>query len=267
VTLDAIRRHFNAQYATGVSPLDLALQALLPEALTNPDVISLRSSGFLTSAGLARLRAMAMDAMRLPLHSEPLSLLDAGCGRGRVGTALAESAGARLTGVDFVEAAVAAARAERRQPDASFVVADIAAMPFPNGAFDAACALDTLHLLPDPLPALRELRRVLAPGGVLFGGLYQLASNVSSARRMEDWRDTFAGAGFGAQQWQDVSPEWRSVMQGKHARRLAERAGLVAAFGDRAEMECDVSRQMLGAFGEPGFIARNARFEFFVTAA
>ena len=47
-----------------------------------------------------------------------------------------------------------------------FEVASAYALPFADGAFDAALACNTLEHLRDPLRALRELRRVLTPGGV-----------------------------------------------------------------------------------------------------
>lgn len=50
---------------------------------------------------------------------------------------------------------------------ARLVRADMTALPFPEGAFDAAIVVDALHHVPDVGAALREARRVLAPGGRL----------------------------------------------------------------------------------------------------
>ena len=46
--------------------------------------------------------------------------------------------------------------------------ADATRLPFPDGVFDAVTALNVLYHLPDPVPALREVRRVLRTGGRLL---------------------------------------------------------------------------------------------------
>src|SRR5687768_2177523 len=54
--------------------------------------------------------------------------------------------------------------ARQRVPDADVRVGDIEALPFPDAAFDAAFATEVMEHLPDPVKALREIRRVLKPG-------------------------------------------------------------------------------------------------------
>lgn len=46
-------------------------------------------------------------------------------------------------------------------------IADALALPFEDGEFDAVVAANVLHLLPDPVACLAEVRRVLRPGGLL----------------------------------------------------------------------------------------------------
>jgi len=48
-----------------------------------------------------------------------------------------------------------------------FVHGDAAELRFPNGHFGCAAMMDVLHHLEDPLPVLREMLRVVRPGGVL----------------------------------------------------------------------------------------------------
>lgn len=95
-------------------------------------------------------------------------VLDVGCGDGTYLLAAAER-GARAVGVDHSERMLRAARSRARRRSASVELArgDAAALPFPTGAFDVVFAVTVLTFSARPLPALRELSRVLAPGGRL----------------------------------------------------------------------------------------------------
>jgi SAM-dependent methyltransferase len=85
--------------------------------------------------------------------------LDLGCGEGRVGRALIPL-GHRVVGVDASRGMVALA-AESQEA----VVADAAALPFEDGAFDLAVAFMSLMDMDDSDAAIREVGRVLEPGG------------------------------------------------------------------------------------------------------
>jgi SAM-dependent methyltransferase len=89
-------------------------------------------------------------------------LLDAGCGAGLC-AGLAAARGARAVGLDAADGLVALAR-ERHAP-AAFVVGDLEALPFPDGAFDAVVACNSVLYAADPHRAVRELGRVAAPAG------------------------------------------------------------------------------------------------------
>jgi len=96
------------------------------------------------------------------------SVLDVGCGAGRVASLLADR-GFDATGVDVSEPLVADARS--RRPDVDFQVADVRNLPFESTTFDYAVfsfyGLDYVLPRAERLAALRELRRVLKPSGVL----------------------------------------------------------------------------------------------------
>jgi len=98
-------------------------------------------------------------------------LLDLCCGRGGIGLWFAAVSGARLTGVDFSPTAIA--QASRRaedfvpRPSASFMVADAAATSLPAAAMDAVMCIDALQLVPGRDGLLREVARILRPGGRL----------------------------------------------------------------------------------------------------
>lgn len=91
-------------------------------------------------------------------------VLDVACGPGRVAAAAA-ARGAAATGVDLAPGMVALAR--RLHPGISFEEAEVEALPFADGAFDAlTCSFGIGHF-PHPEAAMAECRRVLAPGGRL----------------------------------------------------------------------------------------------------
>jgi demethylmenaquinone methyltransferase/2-methoxy-6-polyprenyl-1,4-benzoquinol methylase len=75
--------------------------------------------------------------------------------------------GARAVGCDFVEPMLRLAREKgaRSGTPSSFVLADAVALPFPAGAFDAATVAFGLRNVADRSAGLRELRRIVKPGG------------------------------------------------------------------------------------------------------
>jgi len=92
--------------------------------------------------------------------------LDAGCGSG-FQTALLERLGYRTHGVDLAPRLLAAAR--RRLPSAAFTRGGVEALPYGDASFAAVCCCgSTLSFVDEPAAALRELGRVLAPGGRLL---------------------------------------------------------------------------------------------------
>lgn len=95
-------------------------------------------------------------------------VLDVACGTGLVTLAAAEAVGpaSRVLGVDLSSEMVAAATA-RGIPNAEFARMDAEALALPGAAFDVVlCALGLMYV-PEPEQALREMRRVLRPGGRL----------------------------------------------------------------------------------------------------
>ena len=94
-------------------------------------------------------------------------VLDAGCGPGVYVSGVLDrlGAGGAVVGLDIADVRAAAARDEG---GALGVAGDVASLPFGDGAFDAAMALHMLYHVPDIPAAVRELRRVVRPGGFLM---------------------------------------------------------------------------------------------------
>jgi ubiquinone/menaquinone biosynthesis C-methylase UbiE len=100
-------------------------------------------------------------------------VLDVACGTGIMTRALAAAVGpgGRVVGLDAGAHMLALARArEERRDDAVPIEwrdGDAARLPFAAETFDLVCCQFGLMLFPDQPPALREMRRVLKPGGRL----------------------------------------------------------------------------------------------------
>ncbi|HWB22163.1 MAG TPA: ubiquinone/menaquinone biosynthesis methyltransferase [Gaiellaceae bacterium] len=92
-------------------------------------------------------------------------VLDAACGTGDLALADRRAGAAQVTGLDFSEQMLA--RARRKAPELEWVQGDLLALPFDDGAFDAATVGFGIRNVADLELSLRELRRVLRPGGRL----------------------------------------------------------------------------------------------------
>jgi demethylmenaquinone methyltransferase/2-methoxy-6-polyprenyl-1,4-benzoquinol methylase len=91
-------------------------------------------------------------------------VLDAACGTGDLAIADQKAGASRVTGLDFSEKMLE--RARRKAP-LEWVQGDMLALPFADGTFDAATVGFGVRNVEDLELGLRELRRVLRPGGRL----------------------------------------------------------------------------------------------------
>jgi SAM-dependent methyltransferase len=102
----------------------------------------------------------------LAATESPRRVLEVGCGEGVVlATLAARLPGTRFDGLELDETALRQARA--RCPVATLVRGDACELPFEDQSFDLVVCLEVLEHLPEPVRALRELRRV-ARGGCLL---------------------------------------------------------------------------------------------------
>lgn len=97
-------------------------------------------------------------------------ILDAGCGNGRYSRYILRraDADALVAAFDLSQSMLKRARRHLRSPRVQHIAADLTRLPYPDAFFDAAVCGWVLEHLPDPQPGLRELARVLQPGGKLL---------------------------------------------------------------------------------------------------
>jgi SAM-dependent methyltransferase len=129
-------------------------------------------------------------------HLTPgVSVLDCGCGPGTITLGIARAVHpGPVTGVDFgasqIERATARASAEA-VANVAFRVADCYALPFADSAFDRVFSNALLEHLSDPVRALKEMHRVLEPGGIIgvcspdWGGFLLSPPSAGLARAIE----------------------------------------------------------------------------------
>lgn len=144
------------------------------------------------------------------------SVLDVGCGDGTLAAVIARAGAVRVSGCDIDQRMVARAWA-RGISDGIHIdlaVARSQALPFPDDTFDVVTCITVLAFVPDTDNALREMARVLRPGGRLVIGDLGRWSLWAVRRRIRGW--------FGAKLWRTA--RFRTA---KELAALAAGAGLI----------------------------------------
>jgi ubiquinone/menaquinone biosynthesis C-methylase UbiE len=99
----------------------------------------------------------------IPQSANGLRLLDVGCGTGHHLASMRER-GFEVAGVDGSEEMLEQARANNLGADIRR--ADVESIPFPDASFDFVVCVEVLRYLPDSAQCIREMARVLKPGGI-----------------------------------------------------------------------------------------------------
>ena len=162
-------------------------------------------------------------------------LLDVGCGDGAMAFDLARQ-GATVTALDADPSMIAASRrrAKNEATRAQLVEGDVENLPFDDATFDVVVAVTVLCFVQDAERAVKEIARVLKPGGRLVIGELGRWSLWTAQRRMRGWLG---------------HPVWRAVKfrTAAELRSLAEAAGLrvVAIQGAVHYPPCGIAARLL----------------------
>lgn len=114
-------------------------------------------------------------------------VLDVACGPGNTTRTLVDRVGADGLAIGVDSSSTMLAQAVRETPEGSpvsYVRADAVDLPFAAGTFDAVSCYGALYLIDDPVGALREMIRVLRPGGRI-AVLTTCARGPAAVRRAE----------------------------------------------------------------------------------
>lgn len=138
-----------------------------------------------TSIHDLRTRAISSTFVRQAGITASDHVLDAGCGHLRISLALQRLLpGIELTGVDLTPELLEAGRQLREElghRPFPLVQADLANLPFDDHSFDHIVSARVFQYIPDPHQALRELQRVLKPGGRL---IFSVPNQLNPIKRL-----------------------------------------------------------------------------------
>ena len=145
---------------------------------------------------------------------QDFAILDVGCGGGATVNRLAVAApNGMVCGIDYADGSVAVSRRTNAALIARGRVdirkASVSELPFADGRFDLVTAIETHYYWPDLAGSMREIRRVLKPGGTLVmiaesyaGGRFGAVQRVvmtplnSAHLSVEEHRELFTKGGF-----------------------------------------------------------------------
>jgi SAM-dependent methyltransferase len=161
----------------------------------------------------------SMEAGHGPVGKQAIALmqvgrdarvLDVGCGSGWATRLLADYAvSGRVTGIDISDEMVNLAReSSRSHPNTDFEVASAEQLPFPANEFTHAFSMESLYYYRNIPKALKEIQRVLRPGGSFFAVVDLYWENEATHQwidtlkvpvellSIDDYRSLFIDAGF-----------------------------------------------------------------------
>jgi ubiquinone/menaquinone biosynthesis C-methylase UbiE len=149
----------------------------------------------------------AIELMAIPPGA---TVLDVGCGSGWATRLMAEKASAgRAVGIDIADEMIQLARETSTSlANVEFRVASAEKLPFADAEFSHAFSMESLYYYADMLAALREIKRVLKPGGLFVAVVDLFKENAPTEQWVQqlkvpvqflgiaDYRSQFESAGF-----------------------------------------------------------------------
>jgi SAM-dependent methyltransferase len=153
--------------------------------------------GFWDATAATAVFAHPIDPDLLLRHVGPdARILDLGCGYGRVLAELWRNGFEKIAGIDTSPAMVERARA--LVPDVTITLSEGSKLPYDDGAFEAILLFAVLTCTPrddDQRTLMREVRRLLVPGGVVYLSDYPLQSDARNVARYRRNRERFGRYG------------------------------------------------------------------------
>src|SRR4030095_16708083 len=114
-------------------------------------------------------------------------VLDVGCGTGSLAFTLSQNPNLRsIRAIDFSPIYIEYAKRLNKDPRVQFQVADACALPFEDAAFDHCASLLVLAFIPQADLAVREMRRVTRPGGIVAGSMWDARGGLIMLRMFWD---------------------------------------------------------------------------------
>lgn len=142
-------------------------------------------------------------------------VLEVSCGHGGGASYLVRTMNpASYTGLDLNPAGIDFCRKRHNMPTLNFICGDAQSLPFPDGSFDAVINVEASHGYPDFPGFLREVHRVLRPGGDF------LYTDLRLRRDIPAWEAALAGAPLRRVTERFINEEVRRGMEKESERRM-----------------------------------------------
>jgi SAM-dependent methyltransferase len=179
---------------------------------------------------------------RMPVEEGEV-VLDLGCGSGYAARALRDAKDAgRAYGLDGAPEMVGNARSYTDDPEIGYIRGDFDSLPFADDSIDHVFSMEAFYYAAEPLRTLREVRRVLEPGGTFYCAVNYYEESVHS----HEWQE-------------NISVEMTRWDRGEYREAFRE-AGLYVAEQDNIpDRETEIPPEE--AFPTEGFDAREAMVE------